>query len=157
MSNTKSVITIIILLIFFCSYPNINCQKSKLGKNLKVEFESVYVNNGLLEKFAEYFEDTQGEIEYEDEAEAEDQDGEYTNTQEEYYDDEEEGEEYMEEEELSYLDGEETLGLIIHQTKAPKPEDNLYSTEFTQFATKVCLLTAVSKETKIYVKEYMSL
>ena len=138
-------LSIFLFAILLCSF-SINCNKdrSKLLGNLHVEFQPQMVSDSIIQKFYDIFEpvpDAENDFEdylYDDE----DDDDSWDESYEEEYPIEDYSNGYQEQAfklEQSYETNEESL-------------DDSYK----EFVYKLCVLTALSKETTIHASESMS-
>ena len=135
--NPQSNVMTLALFIFMIGSSAIVCQKDRMKElsNVHIEFASELVSHGILHKFDDFFEDLEN----------------HSNSDQYNHSDEidEDEDSYEEEEYEDYLEAEEELSTLIDQTES-KEELN---EEYKKFVYKLCLLTAVSKETTIYATE----
>jgi hypothetical protein len=136
--------TIYLFFILLCSF-SINCNKerSKLLGNLHVEFQPQMISDSIIEKFYEIFEQVpSAEEELEDDL----------------YDDEDDDswdESYEEEYQLDdYSKSDQELPSLLKQNETTNEEP--LEDSYKEFVYKLCVLTALSKETTIHASESMS-
>jgi hypothetical protein len=125
MNPYTNIITILYLFTLISSSAQIS-KKTDLFQNVKVEFYLEYVKNGILEKFDSFYEKV--------------------NEEEEILDEEQYEDEWVIEETTNDLD-------LITENQEPFIQNEPVSPEFKEFAERICLLTALSKETTIYFYE----
>jgi hypothetical protein len=164
MNPGKLSSVIYIFMLFICS----NAIQSKQGEvqNVQIEFENHSIENGILNKFDDFFEDSQytEELDNYDELFNEDDQLGDVHEQEEYNEEQELMSDYYynsdsqsdSDEYIDYKydpeDGTEEINHMMTNQLNKTEEDGLTDV-YRNFVYKLCLLTALSKETRIYATE----
>jgi len=136
--------------IFFllCSIAITNCKSANTFENVKLEFEKQDVSFGILNKLSEFFE-------YADAGETEIP--EFTDEDDEENFDEEEANSDIIEDSQEYEESGEELSKYIEENSNKNestPENQIEMSEgYKNIVYKLCLFSAISKETTIYVTE----
>lgn len=139
-------LSLFFITIFLFSLP-IMCRNkgsNSLGK-VQVEFQPESVPGSILSKFSELFEDVKSQP-FDDLPDF------YDEENEEYYDEEYDDESYEEEMALDdYVEVDDELSFIAEKNSTTNEE--LLENKYKDFVYKLCVLTAISKETTIYASE----
>ncbi len=147
--NPQSNILTIFFFFFLVSSYTLNCQKESL-RNLEIEFAPEDVPYGILNKLENYFEGINSydeeTIEYEDELDLLEYDEEYS--EEDYY-----SEEDSEGETEAHYELEEQLANLIETNQVEDRQEDPMNKHYKKLVDKLCLFTAISKETTVYVTE----